>query len=99
MSNAHGAFSRINRLPAGTGRAKSVNPQILFFYFKINLFGLGKNGYGGGGSVYSSRFFRFGNSLHAVDARFVFHFAVCSRAVYFKNYFLKAADSDAAGLQ
>src|SRR6267142_1907281 len=76
VGDAHGGIGGVHGLAAGTGGAESIDAQIFGFDFDVDVVGFREHGYGCGGSVNAALLLGGGNTLHAMDAAFVFKLGI-----------------------
>ena len=73
VGNAHRGISRVDRLPARTGRTERVNAQVFGLDLDVHIFGFGQHGYRHCGCVYAPLLLGSRHTLHPVDATLIFH--------------------------
>ena len=91
VRDAHGGVGCVHRLPARTGRAERVNPQVFGFDLDVDVFGFGKNGDRDSGGVDASLLLGGGDALHAVHSTLVFQLRIDAVALDDGDHFLQAA--------
>src|SRR5579859_3748193 len=76
VCDTHRGISGVHGLPAGAGRTKGIDPQILRFDFDIDVVRFGEDSYSRSRSVNAALRFRSGHALHAMNPAFVFQLGI-----------------------
>ena len=95
MSKAHCRIGSVDSLPAGTGCAEKVEPDVTPVEFNIKLSRLREDCNGRSGSLDTTLSLGLGHTLYAVYSGFVFHNSIYSVGIgaEFEHYLLEAAGS------
>ena len=92
VRDAHGGIGRVHGLPAGAGRAKRIDAQILGLDLDVNFVRFGQHRHRGRGSVNAALLLGGRDALHAMHAAFIFQLRINFLALNRGHHFLHAAD-------